>query len=242
MNESIKKLLSLQTRDTEVDRLRAEAAAVPALITKLKADIQANKTALEAAKKDLIQFQLAKKEKDIDLDIRDATIRKHTGELNVVKTNEAYKALVGEIDKAKREKSELEDQVLVLMEQIDTANKSWKEKEAAAKGVQDGFQKQISEWESKQQAIESQIQQKVAEREAEAGALDAKLIEPYNRLRQNKRVNAVVPVRKEQCMGCHMKVSQNLLNEIRRGQKMMPCESCARIVYLEEVPQEAKPA
>ena len=47
-----------------------------------------------------------------------------------MKTNEAYRALLGEIDKAKLGQSALEDQILQLMEQIDQAGRSWKEKEA----------------------------------------------------------------------------------------------------------------
>src|ERR1700679_3526932 len=113
VNESIKQLLNVQERDAEMDGFRMESAAIPKRVAALKAEIQANKTALENAKKDLLQFQLAKKEKDMDLETREASIRKHSGELNAVKTNEAYRALVGEIDKAKQEKSAFEDEVLV---------------------------------------------------------------------------------------------------------------------------------
>ena len=58
-----------------------------------------------------------------------------------------------------------------------------------------------------------------------------------SRARKKREANikaAVVPIRSEQCSGCHMKVSQNLINEVRRGLKLMTCESCSRIVYLEE--------
>lgn len=239
MNDAIKQLLNVQAQDSDYDRLRGEASAIPAKITALKNEIQANKAALEAAKKDLTQFQLTKKQKDIDLDMREGAIRKHSGELNAVKTNEAYKALMGEIEKAKQEKSVLEDEVLVLMDKIDQASKVWKEKEASAKGVENGLQQQISEWESKQKALETAAEQKKQERDGLVAALPAKLREPYEGLRSHKRTNAVVPIRKEQCTGCHMRVSQNLINEVQRGQKLMTCESCSRIVYLEEAPAPA---
>jgi len=242
MNETIAQLLNLQNHDSEIDFLKTEAAAIPAKVSAIQKEIQTNKTALETAKKELIQFQMAKKNKDMDLDTRETAMRKHTGELNAVKTNEAYKALLGEIEKAKQEKSVLEDEVLQLMEQIEQAHKVWKEKEASAKGIETGLQKQISNWEAKQKELEGQVGQKQSEREAASAAMSKKLVDPYERLRSSKRSNAIVPIRKEQCTGCHMKVSQNLLNEIRRGQKMMACESCARIVFLEDVPQEAKPA
>src|SRR5258706_11161701 len=146
MKDTIKSLLALQERDLDLDRLRAELAAIPATIVKLKADIQAAKTALEDAKKDMTQIQLAKKQKELDLDTQESAIRKHSTELNAVKSNDAYRALMGEIEKAKQEKSGLEDQILQLMEQSDQAVRLWKEKEATSKSDEAGIQKQILEW------------------------------------------------------------------------------------------------
>jgi predicted nucleic acid-binding Zn-ribbon protein len=235
MKDTIKTLLSLQDRDLELDRLRAELSAVPGKIAKLKADIQAAKTSLEEAKKDMIQLQLAKKQKELDLDAQEAAIRKHSTDLNAVKTNDAYRALLGEIEKAKQEKSRLEDQILQNMEQSDQAVRVWKEKETASKTDETTLQKQISDWEAKQKELEQTIATKEAEREQAFSELPKNLAESYKKLRNGYRGAAVVPIRKEQCSGCHMKVSQNLINEVRRGQKLMACESCSRIVYLEEV-------
>jgi predicted nucleic acid-binding Zn-ribbon protein len=239
MNESIRQLLNVQVRDTEYDRLKAEAGTIPAKVAAIKTEIQANKTALETAKKDLTTFQLAKKQKEMDLDTREGAIRKHSGELNAVKTNEAYRALTGEIDKAKQEKSILEDELLILMEKIDQASKIWKDKESSAKSIEDGLQGQISTLEGKQKDLETQAEQKHKEREEVITALPAKLREPYESLREHKRTNAVVPIRNGQCTGCHMSVSPNLANEVNRGLKLMTCESCARIVYIEEAPVAA---
>jgi uncharacterized protein len=236
MNESIKQLLALQQRDLELDKYRTELATIPAKISELKSKIQANKSALEAAKKELMQLQLLKKQKDLDLEAQEAAIRKHSNELNAVKSNDAYKALLGEIDKAKKDKSGLEDEILQIMEQMDQATKVWKEKESSAKGIEADFQRQIGELESQQNSVAEKISAKEAERGSSSSSLPRALTEQYDRLRNNKRSNAVVPLRNEQCAGCHMSVSQNLINEVRRGLKLMTCETCSRIVYLEEVP------
>src|SRR5580704_13925509 len=154
MKENIKLLLSLQDRDLDLDRVRAELASIPAKITGLKADIQSAKKALEDAKKDVTTLQLAKKQLELDLDAQEASVRKHSTELNSVKTNEAYRALMGEIEKAKQEKSILEDKILQNMVQTDEAQHSWKEKEAGSKTNESGLLAQISEWENKQKSLE----------------------------------------------------------------------------------------
>jgi uncharacterized protein len=235
MNDAIKSLLSLQDHDLEMDRLRSELAAIPGRIAMLKAEIQAAKVALEDAKKEATQLQLTRKQKELDLDSQEAAIRKHSTELNAVKTNDAYRALMGEIEKAKQDKSVLEDQILQLMEQGDQAGRLWKEKEAATKVNEASLQKQISDWEAKQKELEQTLASKESERTQAFSVLSKDLAAQYSKIRNGKRGAAVVPIRKEQCSGCHMKVSQNLINEVRRGQKIMTCESCSRIVYLEEV-------
>jgi predicted nucleic acid-binding Zn-ribbon protein len=236
MNNEMKALLSLQDRDLELDRVRAELSAIPKKISAIKEEIQAAKTALEDAKKEMTQLQLAKKQKELDLDTQESAIRKHSTELNAVKTNEAYRALLGEIEKAKQAKSALEDQILQIMEQSDQAARIGKEKESGSKANEAGLQKQISDWETKAKELEQSITALDAERQQALGALPKYLADQYSKLRKGVRGASVVPIRKEQCGGCHMKVSQNLINEVRRGQRLMTCESCSRIVYLEEVP------
>lgn len=236
MKDDIRQLLQIQERDLELDRIQAELHAVPGKIAAIKGEIQANKTALEDAKKDLNQHQLAKKQRELDLEAQESSVRKHSTELNAVKTNEAYKALLGEINKAKETQSVLEDQILQLMDQIDQAMKVWKEKEAISKGNEAGLQKQISDWEAKAKELEATLSSKQGEREQVLAGLPKALAGQYSQLRGGKRGAAVVPIRKEQCTGCHMKISQNVINEVRRGQKIMVCENCSRIVYLEEVP------
>lgn len=241
MNEPIKLMLALQDKDLELDKLRADAAAIPKKVEAVKAQIQTVKKALEDAKKELTTFQLAKKQKELDLDAQETSIRKHAGELNAVKSNDAYKALLGEIEKAKKDKSGLEDQILQVMEQIDQANRTWKEKEVSAKGEEVTLQKQISDLEALKTKLEADVVAKQTVRDETAGSVPRQIAEEYKRLRENRKGAALVPLRNEQCTGCHMKVSQNLINEVRRGQKIMTCEHCSRIVFLENVLTAATP-
>lgn len=236
MNDAIKQLLTLQERDLQLDKLQADLAAIPGGIEGLKKQIAGNKAALEASKKELTQLQLVKKEREVDLEAKEGVIRKHAGELNAVKTNEAYRALLGEIDKAKQEKSVLEDTILQVMEQIDQVTKAWKQREVTSKTTEGDFLRQISDLETKQKNLEQELAQKKTEREQATAGFAKNLLDQYERLRSKGRRGAgVVPLKGEQCSGCHMRVSPNLINEVRRGLQLMTCESCSRIVYLEEV-------
>ena len=235
MRESIKQLLSVQERDLELDRWRAERAVIPAEIAALKRAMEEARQVLENSKKELTRLQLVRKEREVDLESKETAIRKHSTDLNAVKSNDAYRALMGEIEKVKEEKSALEDEILQLLEQIDQAQRAWKQSEASVKTEENGRLHQISELEAKEKSLERQIAQKENERNDLAAGFSKGLLDRYDQLRKGKRGTAVVPLKNEQCSGCHMRVSQNLINEVRRGQSLIACETCSRIVYLEDV-------
>jgi hypothetical protein len=240
MLESIKQLLSLQGIDLELDRCRVELGVIPKQIATIRKEIEDTRTQLESSKKELTQLQLTRKEREVDLETKEAAIRKHSTDLNSIKTNDAYRALLGEIEKVKGEKSALEDVILLCMDQIDQATRAWKEQEAAAKKSEGERLQQIAQLEAKAKDLEQRIVQEQAERDALAGSFASRVLEPYERLRKSRPGAAVVPLKGLQCSGCHMSVSQNVINEIRRGQKLIPCDYCSRIVYLEEVAATSK--
>ena len=235
MQEAIKQLLTLQERDLELDKLEAELSRVPKEIGAIRSQMAAEKAALEDSKKELTHVQGQRKEKEAELASKEESVRKHTAELNSIKSNDAYRAMLGEIEKSKRDMSTLEDDILQLMERVDAAQRVWKERENAAKSVEGERQRQIAEWEGKQKQLEDLLAQKQKERQDLGQGLPAKLVERYERLRNGKRGAVIVPLKSQQCSGCHMMVSPNLVNEVKRGQNIMTCESCSRIVYLEEV-------
>ncbi len=57
-------------------------------------------------------MQKLKKEKEMELAAREEKIKNNNLELNSVKSNDAYKALLTEIDNAKIEKTAFEDEIL----------------------------------------------------------------------------------------------------------------------------------
>ncbi len=240
MHESIKQLLVLQDRDLDIDRLHNESERVPKDIAAIKKQMADEKAALEDSKKELTHVQSLRKEKEADLSSKEESVRKHTAELNSIKSNDAYRAMMGEIEKAKKDRSALEDEILQLMEKVDQAQQVWRERENAAKSVAGEREKQIADLEAKQKSLEEQIAQKQKERDALAAGYPQPLYQRYQTLRKGQRVAVVVPIRAEQCSGCHMRLSPNLINEVKRGQTVMFCEHCSRMVFLEEA--VAKPS
>jgi len=74
----------------------------------------------------------------------------------------------------------------------------------------------------------------IHQRQSLVRQLDGSLVRQYERMRRSRvKANAVVPVINGVCQGCFMVVTKSLLSELMRGDSLMTCEHCGRILYLE---------
>jgi len=56
------------------------------------------------------------------------------------------------------------------------------------------------------------------------------ILKEYDRLRKARRGVAVAEVGEGRCAACHIGVRPQFMQELRRGDKVMFCESCGRIL------------
>ena len=75
---------------------------------------------------------------------------------------------------------------------------------------------------------------------------DPEVLKVYERLLLNKQDRVVVPIENRTCGGCHITLTAQHENLVRRGERIVFCEHCARIHYWQEnvIPEEgaASPA
>ena len=62
--------------------------------------------------------------------------------------------------------------------------------------------------------------------------LDKRLLARYDRIRR-RFPNAVVPVDRGTCMGCHVNVPPQVYINLLKGDEVLNCPNCQRIMYSE---------
>jgi predicted nucleic acid-binding Zn-ribbon protein len=237
VNEKIPQLIRLQEMDKNIDAARRSLARLTPERDALKADILALQTRQSDAKKSLTDAQVQKKNLEIEIDTKDQLVRKHSGQLNGVKSNDAYKALLSEIDAAKKEKSTLEDQVLVLMESIDALQKEQKAADAEVQQHRAEIEKKIAAVDARETEARAQIAQQQAERDAFAAAIPADARARYEAIQRGRpEFMVIVPVNGMTCGGCRTLLTPDAVNQAMKGKELVSCESCSRLLYI--VPQE----
>lgn len=231
-------LASLQKKDTAIAALSAQAAAVPGRIKALEAALMSRKAALLAGREALATLQLRKKDAELKIAEADEAVRKHQRELNMVKDNDAFKALLSEIEGDKAAKDELETEVLGLLDEMDKA--AAREKELAAEfAAEEAKEKaEAAAVAEEGRALAAKLDEARAAREKAAAAISPALMETYEALRASRAGVAVAAVSEAggrmSCGGCHMALTPQKALDVTKPGTLVVCPDCRRLMYHEK--------
>ena len=232
-------LADLQKRDTALDALKALAAAIPQKIKGLNAAFAGRKAEMLAAREAFLALQARKKDLELRIAEAEEAIRKHQLQLNQVKDNAAFKALLAEIENDKAAKDELETGVLTLLEEIDKASGQDRALQAEVKKVEDAKNSEVAALEAEAVRAAAGLEAAAAARAAAAAALDAGLLEKYESVRASRAGLAVAPVKEDaaghlSCSGCHMGLTPQKALDVKKPDTFAFCAECRRFMYSEK--------
>ncbi|MBU1667621.1 hypothetical protein KKC13_04325 [bacterium] len=150
-----------------------------------------------------------------------------------VKTEKEMKALSMEAELAKETLSHANEEI--ERHQVIVAAK---EEEIAAAQVEleaanEEFEKVSAEVSEKLNSIEDDKAKLFAKREEKTMAIDMKILSFYEKIRIWAKNTAVVPVKKQACYGCYMKLNENTYATVIKSEEIITCPHCGRIMYLE---------
>ncbi|MFH1369320.1 MAG: C4-type zinc ribbon domain-containing protein [Elusimicrobiota bacterium] len=224
-------LITLQEKDAVLDSLRLQAEAVPVKIDELNAKIEETRAAFDSLKNEITQLQVTKRQKELELEGQETEIKKHTSELNSIKKNDAYKALLSEIEESNHAKSLLENEILEIMEKIDVESKEVRERERQNRQEEAHVQVEISKLEIELNGLNGEVSKLDSERQEFAKNVPDNLQKKYDYIREGRSGLAIVYIDGENCSGCHIALRPQIINEVFKEQDFVYCDSCSRILY-----------
>jgi predicted nucleic acid-binding Zn-ribbon protein len=229
--EKMKFLIGLQDCDLRIKGIKRKLEEGPLRIRKLEEDLKNLEGQLQ---EELSQSEESKKERrriDKEIEDLDSRVEKSQIKLSNIKSNKEYKAALKEVDDLKREKSLMEDRAIELMETVERLEaKCAAGKEEMAKGREkfetdrEAIQKELKSLEHELLAVEK-------ERLEFCKAVDRELLERYDFLKDHKGGVALSSVVNAVCQTCHMGIPAQKYNELIRGDALLTCPHCQRIIY-----------
>ena len=234
MYQALKVILDIQELDMKMIRLM-----------RLKKERMQELLHIDSLRHELIKQQVDKQEEIADLSRSIAAqeikiheikekIKKLEAKQSTVKKVDEFNALTHEMTSAEREKIATEH---IASDMIDKRNL---EEEILIK-----IKESLQQSEESSRSLEGEIKESIRminkegselkeTRDAMAKAADADILRIYERLLNNKKDRVVVPIENRNCSGCHIALTAQHENLVRKGERLIFCEHCSRIHYWQE--------
>ncbi|MBX7066706.1 MAG: hypothetical protein K1X28_05700 [Parachlamydiales bacterium] len=234
MLQSLKVILDIQELDMKMIRLmRLKKERLKELehIDSLRQELHHQQKEKEAEIAELSRNVASQEEKINEIKER---IKKLEAKQNTVKKVDEFNALTQEMTTSERER--------IATEQIasDLIDKRNLEEEILGK-----IKESLIQSEESSRNLENEIRESIrlinqegtdikASRDEMAKTADPEILRIYQRLLNNKKDRVVVPIENRTCSGCHIALTAQHENVVRKGERLTFCEHCSRIHFWQE--------
>ena len=227
-------LIKLQTIDSEIYALRYEKESKPQEIKVLETSFEQKKQHLANLEKTALDLLKQRKEKELELASKEESMKKLQTQLYSLKTNKEYQAMLQQMNDGKADASVIEDKILQLLEQGDKIKNDIEQERQKLKEEEKVFLGHKKKLEDRIKEIEERLAQLEAQREQVIPEIDHKIRAQYERILTNRDGLAIVGVKNNTCQGCNMFVPPQVINLIKMYERIITCEVCNRMLYIEE--------
>jgi len=234
MEEQLSLLIQLQEIDTKIRSYNEQKNHLPEMLAALDRKRAANKVNLDNAIEALQTAQKNKRDRDQDLDAGIQKVEKLKARTSEIKTNKEYQALLKEIETAEQENKTIEDEILVLMEKIDTAATQIAAAEQQAEEEEKAIAAEQKEHETAIAKIDQELKKAELRRQEAASHIDLTMFTLYQQLLRTKSGTAIVEVSGESCSGCFMSIPPQVFVNVKKNESIITCPHCNRILYYKE--------
>jgi len=232
------KLIQLQNLDSEIKHSTLFLENIPRLIEDIDRKIQAGSKAVADAKETLAQNQ--KKRRDLEGSVKDikVLIARFKRQLNEVKTNKEYTALLKEIEESQHKVDEFEEEIISEMLAADDIEEEIKTAALKQSQEHEDLKKDQVMLAGKKREMEAGRDRLIREREDLLPMIPSDQMKLYMSIFNKRNGSALSPVKGDFCALCHVRIRPQMLNEIRDKSKIYLCENCGRILYWAAKPEQ----
>ena len=231
MLADLERLVELQRLDSEIAEVEAAAAAIPGVIRRIEEQLMKAKAALDAVTAETDRMMKLRRQQERELEEVTDQLKKRQSRLFEIKTNQEYSAVLKEIEGLKHKVSILEEVILVLLDQIEVELKARAEEEQRVRSSEAEALRDTQRKEAELRQLRGRLSELQGARKGRSKNVESSLLQQYLRLLKSRAGLAVAPARDGSCEGCHVALTPQLYNEVRRNEEILTCERCGRILY-----------
>ena len=225
------KLIDLHEVDKEIFGLTQNLDKLPQELQ----DTQQEMEALEAERSSHLQDleDLKKQLREMEAEVSDLEegIKASRGRLMDIGKELELKAMLKEIAFREDQRDQKETRVLELLDKVEALNQTIAEKEEALQTLKTDHDRRSAEVSAQVEQLEKQRAALVEKRESLRKGLPAQLLKRYEFILRRHNGSAICEVREGVCLGCHLNILPQQYIDLQKGEDIIQCPNCQRILY-----------
>jgi uncharacterized protein len=225
------KLLDLHELDKELHEITQNLDRLPQELRdkdEEMATLEAER-ASQAKELETLRGQLREMEAEVT-DLEEA-IKASRGRLMDITKELEMKAMLKEIAFREDQRDQKETRVLDILDQVEAKNQLIAEKQEALAAIKQVYDLRFAEIATQMGKLEKQRQALAARREALRVGLPAPLLKRYEFILTRRNGSAISEVRAGVCQGCHLNILPQQYIDLQKGEEIIQCPHCQRILY-----------
>lgn len=231
MNPAIQALYELQQRDRQLTALERKLALIPKRLSELEQDIGKLEEMLNTERRKCDDTRAFQRNQEIQLEEEEELLQKARAKMGQVSNPRELNAIQREIDQTRRMASARTDEINKIKAGVEEAESRIE----AVSGSLEEFRAQADAEKQRlltqQHKFETRIGKLREGRSSLTDQIEIGLRRTYDRIRSRTGGIAFVPAAEGRCTACKMHVPHQTYTQLRKGEEIMSCESCGRLLY-----------
>jgi predicted nucleic acid-binding Zn-ribbon protein len=239
LNKHLNELIELSKIDKAIDSYTPQLEAANKKVAKIEKKINAAQAELDTLNASIIENDARVKTFEEQLTMLNEQLASNAKKSKDITTEKEMKALSLEEDIAK-EKMTFANEEIDRLQNINAKTTSLlDEASEKVKALTEEYTAMNEIVSVEKAEIEQNKGELFIEREKLSRDIEQKVLAFYEKIRIWAGNTAVVPVKKQACYGCYMKLNDKTYSDVIKADEICNCPHCGRILYIESVTAEA---
>ena len=240
MKEELAKLVDLQVTDTNIRRLKRSIESAQERRASLEQEFEQHAFSIREIQKRRDDLNAERAENEKQIAENKTYLERADRNLKHAQNQKEYETAMREIDALQKQVGVHEAKVVELMAAVEEVETELSSRAEEINTLDSKRAEALAAFDAEIDRDRAELETETVKRESVFVTLPAQLAAVYNRLAQRSRDGiAVAEVVNGSCTACNMSLRPQMNVEVKKGEQIITCENCSRILYI-AAPKEAE--
>ena len=239
MIAELDKLIELQKTDTNLRRLKRSLETADVRRAAIEQEFEQHASSIREVQNKRDELNARRVDLEKQIAENKTYLERADRNLKHAQNQKEYETAMRETDALQKQIAAFETQIVESMEELETVEKELEERAEEISSLDAKRDEALGEFDALTAKDRSEYDAELKHRADAFATLPARLASVYDRMAQRSRDGiAVAEVINGSCSACYMQLRPQVQLNVKKGDEIITCESCTRILYL--APREAE--